>query len=75
MPNRQGQGSDMGIDSILYQQPRLDHNPFQMDAHMWVIYGYIPVDGEVILAEFDHRDTARAVLARLAAAQDRHGNE
>ena len=46
-----------------------------MDAQMWAIHGYIPVDGEVILAEFDHRETARAVLAQLAAAQDRDGNE
>jgi hypothetical protein len=42
---------------------------------MWAIHGYIPVDGEVILAEFDHRETARAILAQLAEAQDRDGNE
>jgi hypothetical protein len=46
-----------------------------MDAKMWVIHGYIPVDGEVILAEFDQREKARAVLAQLAAAQDHDANE
>jgi hypothetical protein len=34
------------------------------------IHGYIPVDGEVILAEFDQREPASAVLAQLVAAQD-----
>ena len=74
-PNQRGERSNVGIDSILYQQPRLDQDLFQMDAHVWVIHGYIPVDGQVILAEFDHHETARAVLAQLAAAQDRDGPE
>jgi hypothetical protein len=65
----------MLISSILRQHPRLDHDLFQMDAHVWAIYGYIPVDGEVILAEFDRRETASAVLAQLAAAQDREGDD
>ena len=75
MPNIRGEHHEMLIDSILHQHPRLDQDLFQMDAQMWAIHGYIPVDGEVILAEFDHRETARAVLAQLAAAQDRDGNE
>jgi hypothetical protein len=60
----------MLIDSILHQHPRLDHDLFQMDAQLWAIHGYIPVDGEVILAEFEHHEAARTVLDRLAAAQD-----
>src|SRR4030081_1209874 len=51
-------GPEMLIDSILHQRPRFDHGLFQMDAQTWAIHGYIPVDGEVILAEFDHRETA-----------------
>jgi hypothetical protein len=75
MPNQHGERPEMLIDSILHQHPRLDHDPFQMDAQMWAIHGYIPVDGEVILAEFEHREAARAVLTQLAAAQDRDGDE
>jgi hypothetical protein len=71
MPNQRGEGPELLIDSILQNRPRLDQDLFEMDAHMWAIHGYIPVDGEVILAEFDHRETARAVLDQLAAAQDR----
>jgi hypothetical protein len=75
MPNQGGDRPEMLIDSILPLHPRLGQDLFQMDAQMWAIHGYIPVDGEVILAEFDHRETARDVLAKLAMAQDRHGSE
>jgi len=74
-PLIRGERPEMLIDSILHQHPRLDQDLFQMDAQVWAILGYTPVDGEVILAEFDHRETARAVLAQLAPAQDRDGNE
>jgi hypothetical protein len=75
MPNQRGERPEVVIDLILHHHPRLDHDVFQMDAQTWAICGYIPVDGEVILAEFDHSETARAALAQLAAAQDRDGYE
>jgi hypothetical protein len=71
MGNQRGERPEALIDAILHQHPRLDRDLFQIDAQSWAILGYIPVDGEVILAEYDHRDTGRAVLAELAAAQDR----
>jgi hypothetical protein len=74
MPYQRGERPEMLVDSILHQHPRLDHDLFQIDAQVWAILGYIPVDGEVILAEFDRRETAMALLAQLAAAQDREGN-
>ncbi len=70
MPDKRGEHPEMVIDSILPLHPRLGQDLFQMDAEVWAIHGYIPVDGEVILAEFDHRETATAVLALLAAAQE-----
>lgn len=75
MPNLRAESPEMLIDSILHQHPRLDQDLFQMDLQVWAIHGYIPVDGEVILAEFDQRETAVAFLAKLAAAQDPNGNE
>jgi hypothetical protein len=71
MRNGRGERPEVVLDSILSLHPRLGQDVFQMDADLWAIHGYVPVDGEVILAEFDHRDTARAVLAQLAAAQER----
>jgi hypothetical protein len=35
----------------------------------WAIYGSIPVDGEVIVAEFDNRADAESTLERIAAAE------
>jgi hypothetical protein len=75
MPNQPGERPQKLIDSILHQHPPLEHDLFQMDAQVWAILGYIPVDGEVILAEFDRRETARALLVQLSAAQDRQGND
>ena len=68
MPDGRSEHSEGLIDSIVGQHPRLDQGLFQMDAGMWAIHGYIPVDGEVILAEFDHRETASIVLRQLAEA-------
>ncbi len=70
MRNGRGERPEMVLDSILPLHPRLGQDVFQMDTELWAIYGYVPVDGEVILAEFDHRETASAVLAQLAAAQE-----
>lgn len=70
MADQHGERPETLIHSILPLQPRLGQDLFQMDAHMWAIHGYIPVDGEVILAEFDRREAAAAVLAQLAAAQE-----
>ena len=55
-------------------QPRLGQDLFQMDPQMWAVHGYIPVDGEVILAEFDQRETAVTFLAQLATAQEHSRN-
>lgn len=73
MLNQHGERSEVLVDSILRQHPRLDQDLFQLDAQMWAVHGYIPVDGEVILAEFDRREAARGFLADLAAALGRDG--
>lgn len=65
---------DLLIDRILHQHPRFDRDAFEIGGGVWAITGYIPVDGEVILAEFDDRESARAVLEQLAAAEDRAGS-
>ncbi|HEX6392096.1 MAG TPA: hypothetical protein VFZ97_01560 [Acidimicrobiales bacterium] len=35
----------------------------------WAIYGSIPVDGEVIVAEFDNRADAESALEQIGAAE------
>jgi hypothetical protein len=39
----------------------------EIGANTWAIHGSIPVDGEVILAEYETPDEARAALAALAS--------
>lgn len=70
MPDRPGEVLETLIDSIVLQRPRFDQDIVQLDAQIWAIHGYIPVDGEVLVAEFEDRETASSVLARLLAAQD-----
>ena len=62
---------DAVIDLVLRQHSRLAGDLFQIDAETWAIHGFIPVDGEVILAEFDQPAAARTVLDQVAAAEDR----
>ena len=44
------------------------HGILEIVPRTWAIHGTIAVDGEVILAEFDSPDAARAVLDSLGAA-------
>ena len=39
-----------------------------IDDHTWAIHGSIAVDGEVIVAEFDDRDTAALAAEEIATA-------
>jgi hypothetical protein len=41
-----------------------------IDEATWAIYGSIPVDGQVIVAEFDDRAVAESALERIAAEQE-----
>lgn len=70
MSNERGGRPETEIDIVLHQHPRLDYSVVPVDAHTWAIHGYIPVDGEVILAEFDGREAAEAALAKLAGIQE-----
>lgn len=38
----------------------------EVGPHTWAIHGSIPVDGEVILAEYDTQNAARQILRELA---------
>jgi len=40
-----------------------------IDEETWAIYGSIPVDGQVIVAEFDDRAVAESTLERIVAAE------
>jgi hypothetical protein len=50
----------------------IDGDVIQIDAHTWAIQGSIAMDGEVIMAEYDTEEHARAVLAKLRNAETDH---
>jgi hypothetical protein len=41
----------------------------EVDPHTWAIHGVIPVGGDVIMAEFETQDEAKAVLGELSAPE------
>ena len=57
------------IDALLHQQARIDGDVFEINQSTWAIHGVIPVDGEVLLAEFDRRENAVEVLASLSEVE------
>ena len=44
-----------------------------IDEQVWAIYGSIPVDGQVLVAEFDDRAVAESTLRRIVAAEQELG--
>ena len=60
-------------DDILDEHARIAGEIVEIDSHTWAIYGSIPVDGEVILAEFDRPESARLALEKLSAAESQIG--
>lgn len=61
---------DVSVEEILELRARVSGDIFEVDPHTWAIHGFIPVDGEVILAEFDSPQTAQFILDQLAETED-----
>jgi hypothetical protein len=58
---------DAAIDALLQLQGRVAGDVIQLGSETWAIHGTIPVDGEVIVAEFREPGEARAALDRFGA--------
>ena len=37
----------------------------QLGATTWAVYGWIPMDGDVVVAEYDSLESAQAALAQV----------
>ena len=46
-------------------------DPVEIAANTWAIHGSIPVDGDVLLAEFGTQDEAKQTLGRLPFPEHR----
>jgi hypothetical protein len=71
MNDRQEQwsGPEVVLDALYPNLGWIDGDVFEIDENTWAIHGVIAVDGDVILAEFDKPEEARAALARLAVTE------
>jgi hypothetical protein len=61
---------EQAIEGLIRMRVHVDRDIVQIDAQTWAIHGPIPVDGEVILAEFSNRSDAERALVRIVAAVD-----
>jgi predicted acyltransferase (DUF342 family) len=53
------------LEQLVDERVRIAGDVLEVRVGVWVIHGSIPVDGEVILAEFSVLDEARSVLDQL----------
>jgi hypothetical protein len=53
------------LDQLVDQRMRAAGDVLEVSLGVWAIHGSIPVDGEVILAEFSLLDEAKSVLDQL----------
>lgn len=59
------------IEDLIYEHARVARDIVQIDAQTWAIHGFIAVDGEVIMAEFNSRNDAEAAIEQLWAGEVR----
>jgi uncharacterized protein YbjT (DUF2867 family) len=59
------------LQRLVAEHATIDGDVVEVDEHTWAIHGFIAVDGEVIMAEYETQDEARHALDKLAA--DEHG--
>ena len=76
MSNSPSRGPDQRVrpevilDALLNQQARVAGDILEIGAQTWAIHAVIPVDGDVIIGEFDSPREAHAVLEQLAVADE-----
>ena len=53
------------IEELIHENAIVAGDIVAIDSHTWAIHGSIPVDGDVIMAEFDRLDDAKAALQQI----------
>jgi hypothetical protein len=64
-PNEHVDGRVQFLDELIRANPPIAGGVLKVGDDTWVIHGIIPVDGDVILAEFCSYREARTVLDEL----------
>jgi hypothetical protein len=58
------------LQQLLEEHATISGDIIEVGTNTWALHGSIPVDGEVIVAEYDSPDQARRVLDELSSAGD-----
>ena len=66
-PARKSDPELVFLEELLEEHATIAGDIIEIDSHTWAIHGYIAVDGEVIMAEYDTEEHARIVLDELTA--------
>jgi hypothetical protein len=57
------------LEELVEEHATIAGDIIEIDSHTWAIHGFIAVDGEVIMAEYETEEHARVVLDELSAEQ------
>jgi hypothetical protein len=61
---------DLALTHLLRTAPAdVNGDVIEISTETWAIHGYIAYDGDVLLAEYDNPNDARAALGRLAVLE------
>ena len=58
------------IEELIHENAIVAGDIVAIDSQTWAIHGFIPVDGDVIMAEFDRLDDATAALQQINSIGD-----
>jgi len=53
------------LEVLVEENASIAGDVVQLGEHLWAIHGFIPVDGDVLMAEFSSYDQATNILGRL----------
>ena len=53
------------LEELVEENAAIAPDVVQVTDHLWAVHGYIAVDGDVLMAEFDSYEAATTVLGRL----------
>jgi hypothetical protein len=56
------------LEALIDERVAIECELIALDEHQWAIRGWVPVEGEVIVARFDNHADAHAALDQLEAA-------
>jgi hypothetical protein len=62
------------LRELLIENASIDGDVLEISKDMWAIHGVIPVDGEVLMAEFDTYDEAKQFSTNLSALRAQIAN-